>query len=74
MDLFIGLLVVCWLASHKVSSERAKREMERNGEKEREKRRKGRVSCQEAKMKATKEGPRGSQRLWVITERHEGES
>ena len=48
--------------------------MERNGEKEREKRRKGRVSCQEAKMKATKEGPRGSQRLWVITERHEGES
>lgn len=42
MDLFIGLLVVCWLASHKVSSERAKREMERNGEKEREKRRKGR--------------------------------
>ena len=48
--------------------------MERNGEKEREKRRKGRVSCQEAKMKATKEGLRGSQRLWVITERHEGES
>ena len=38
------------------------------GEREKEK---GRVSCQEAKLEATKEGPRGSQRLWVIPERHE---